>query len=326
MQSIRSCLFASICALMMLVAANPSNAQESAGDWQGLLREAAAEAEAGDLHDAVELAEEAMNLVKAEAVVPGPEVAAGWMQLGDWYVKKGEQYQAERVFLRALRVYEHETTPDHLAIAEVLGRLARTYRRTEAPRRAEMALKRRVEALKLYYGPEHPVVADAIIQLAQGYFFSRLYAKAEANYQAALVMHQTTLGAEHPSVARSLMGMAAVAAHYNKLNEAATFAEKARVVLQHSVGAEDDRMAKTLASLGSYYCALGEYAAAEPLLVQSISTMQHLPGRSEWALTRTADIYSELRRAQGGPPANQFMWDVGHPIGNGRCKVLTLLY
>jgi hypothetical protein len=77
--------------------------------------------------------------------------------------------------------------------------------------------------------------------------------------------------------------------------------------------------------LGSYYCALGDFATAEQLLVQSLSKMQTDSGRSEWAPDKTALVYNALRQAQGSRPENQYMWATGG-LGNGRCHVFTLLF
>jgi hypothetical protein len=114
MKSIRSALLVSVCTLAVGLMSPLSHARVDGAshprvaepNWDRLLRESGAAAEAGDFGNAIRLAEEALTVVRHRDGDKHPEVAEISSHLGTLYVRQGEPYVAQRHLERALRIYE----------------------------------------------------------------------------------------------------------------------------------------------------------------------------------------------------------------------------
>jgi serine/threonine protein kinase len=116
--------------------------------------------------------------------------------------------------------------------------------------------------------PDHPVLADAMYQCAHMLTASGDYEKAHALAEEALVMRRRLFGDVSAAVAQCLDLVAGLDAVDGKMRDAEPRLIEAAATYAQVFGKVSEPRLMTLANLGRIYYRMGNYAKAEPVLLE----------------------------------------------------------
>jgi tetratricopeptide (TPR) repeat protein len=156
-------------------------------------------------------------------------------------------------------------------------------------------------------GTEHPEVAGTAASLGFWLIDVEAYAEAEALLRESLEIRRRALGEEHPDTAGSLTVLANLMLATERYEEALAFAQQAQDVLAGTMPDGHWRVAMAANVRGLAMAGLGEFAAAEPVLLQSLPGLEQAPvpdlaarGKASmvkfyqaWGRPEEAKIYSQ---------------------------------
>ena len=198
---------------------------------------------------------------------------------------------------------------------------------------AAKAFERALELAPRVFGPEHKDTATILNNLALMYGNMGKYAQAEPLYQRSLKIMESRLGPDHPDVAASLDNLAAL---YEKMGQhpkaeplfqrslnirkaelletfnaglamqqkawysgAATSFEIALQLAPRVYGPEDPNTATIVNNLADMYCAMGQYAQAEPLYQRSLKIRESKLGANHPHVAQSLNNLAQLYQAMG---------------------------
>jgi tetratricopeptide (TPR) repeat protein len=198
---------------------------------------------------------------------------------------------------------------------------------------AAKAFERALELAPRVFGPEHKDTATILNNLALMYGNMGKYAQAEPLYQRSLKIMESRLGPDHPDVAASLDNLAAL---YEKMGQhpkaeplfqrslnirkaelletfnaglamqqkawysgAATSFEIALQLAPRVYGPEDPNTATIVNNLADMYCAMGQYAQAEPLYQRSLKIRESKLGANHPDVAQSLNNLAQLYQAMG---------------------------
>jgi tetratricopeptide (TPR) repeat protein len=223
-----------------------------------------------------------------------PEIAMEMNNLAYILEMKNDLQAAEKAYRDALAMSRQIYSGAHPDIALVLGNLAIvTHQLGDEDRAIDIAR----QALKMYrdaLGSEHPTVAGSATSLGYWLIQQGEYAEAETLLDEAIAIRRAALGDSHPDLASSLTYKSYLLLATERFDDARTIASQAREMLLDSLPADHWRVAAAATVEGAALTRLGDYEAAERLLLASVEplTQAPIPGLAEQNRERLATLYS----------------------------------
>ena len=151
--------------------------------------------------EAFPLAKRALEIRERNLNVDDERVAAAAINLAEIYIVRNKFADAQRLFERALAIYEEKTSSE-LQLASVLDRLGVVYFNGLHYSDSEKALQRSLVIREKILGRESLVVADSLHKLAEFYRFRGEPKKAEPLYDRALMIMRKSLPLNDPATQR----------------------------------------------------------------------------------------------------------------------------
>jgi tetratricopeptide (TPR) repeat protein len=224
--------------------------------------------------------------------------------------ERGEFSEADALYREALEAVTALRGASHPEAARILSNLGECMSRRGRPEEAEELVRQATEILRGTLGEDHPELAFCLDSLCGLALDRGDLAEAESCARRSLAIRRASLGADHPDVAVSCNNLARVLLAESKLGEAT---EVCRQALEASRGSPPPSHSCSAALRGTYgecLLALGEFEAAEELLLESHALYREAFGDehelTRQALRRIADLY-----AAWGYPGLALEWRSG---------------
>ena len=205
-----------------------------------------------------------------ERSLPGRRLAVALTTLGAIYHAQRRYYEAERLFLRAVRIWGKEDAPDAHWQPTLINELACVYHGTGRFTLSEKLLKRYLPGWK-ERGADSPEVARLMHMLGIAYEGQRRYAEAESSYQESLrILKKRTDQDDY--MANLLITLGEFQLRMRHYTEAHESLEGALAIHSRLYGEAHYTAIRPLASLGTLHAATGDLAEAERWLKQALAT------------------------------------------------------
>jgi tetratricopeptide (TPR) repeat protein len=155
-----------------------------------------------------------------------------------------------------------------------------------------------LESRRRSLGAEHPDVAGAAANLALWLTDLGDYEEAAALVGESLAIRIAALGPEHPQVAGSLTVQANLLLATGRYDEAIVISTEAQRILRIGLPEDHWQVAAAVNTEGAARARLGQYAAAEKLLLKSLQGLagSALPGIEARGRQRLVELYTAWGR------------------------------
>jgi tetratricopeptide (TPR) repeat protein len=227
-----------------------------------------------------------------------PEVAVDINNLAFTLQTRGAYREAESLYRESLAMNIKLLGENHPEVAFNENNLAwLLYRRGDLD--GAIRLMRRVlESRRRSLGAEHPDVAGAAANLALWLTDLGDYEEAAALVGESLAIRIAALGPEHPQVAGSLTVQANLLLATGRYDEAIAISTEAQRILRIGLPEDHWQVAAAVNTEGAARARLGQYAAAEKLLLKSLQGLagSALPGIEARGRQRLAELYAAWGR------------------------------
>ena len=252
----------------------------------------------GQLKEAEQLHREALAMKRRLYGAAHPEIATSLNNLAYTLELRGNDDGAGRTYLEALDMNRRLLGKDHPAIAVNLSNLAFVLYRQSKREAAVDMLRDALDMRRRTLGPDHPDVAAAGTSLAYWLTEAGRYDEAARLVEESLVIREKALGREHPQFAGTLTVKATLMLATHRYEEARVLAAEAHRMLRLSLPDDSWQVAAALNTEGAALSKLGDFALAEPLLLDSMAGLEgspipDLPARGR---QRLHDLYMAWRR------------------------------
>jgi CHAT domain-containing protein/tetratricopeptide (TPR) repeat protein len=249
--------------------------------------------------------------------------------LGVLYREQGKYADAEKLLLRADRIYERELRQDAPFLLTVVSNLALLYTDEGKYADAEPLFQRVLRGTEGNLGPEHPDVAQALNHLAVLYYRQGKSDLAEQFHLRALKIREKALGNDHPATAESLNNLAAVYWQQGKYTSVEPLLKRVIGIYEKGGGPESRDLAGAYGSLGALYSAEGKYGEAESLCQRALVILERVMGPEHpdvaTALNNLAELYStEGKYALAEPRYQRSLAIMEKTVGIGHPDFATI--
>lgn len=292
-------------------AASPAAAQ-AASEVDKLVTEVTRRFQAGQYTEAVQLAQQVLDMREKALGPDHSDVAASLELLGGLYWAQGVYAEAEAVTKRAVAIHEKLLGSEHRDIGPSLVNLARVYRAQSRYKDAELLLSRAVTILEKALGPEARTVGIALSNLAELYLEQQRFAEAEPLMKRALAILEKELGPDHPDVGGSLNGLALLYRAQGRNREAEALLKRSIAIAERALGSEHPVVGASLLNLAQLYRVLGRPADAEPVLKRAIAIQEKTLGPDHPAVGASVNslgvfYHAQSRYAEAGPLYERYL-------------------
>lgn len=245
--------------------------------------------------DALEPARRAVKLGEKTFGDREELVAVALNNLGKVYAATGKAADAEKLYRRALAVYERLFAPDDLRVAAVLDALALLEMHAKGdPGRAAALYSRALEIREKALGREHEEVLQSVGNLVSAYSAKGDTARVEPLLRRVVETRERTLAAGDPKLSAALHGYACFLRQTRRGEEAAKLEERALSTLPEKAGG-----APVKVSSGVALCRVAEMKMPEhgDILIRGMAGSGVV--RVEIVVDETGKVVSA--KASGGP-------------------------
>jgi tetratricopeptide (TPR) repeat protein len=215
--------------------------------------------------------------------------------------------EAERLFLRALRIREQQLGPNHPDVASSLHNLADLYRKQGRYVEAEPLFQRTLQIWESIAGPEHPNMALSLQNLATLYRDQGKYTEAELLYRRALQIWQQ-LGLEDPDVAYLLNNLANLYREQGKYMEVEPLFQRALHIWEQQLGPEHPDVAHPLNGLANLYLDQGRHTEAEIFYQRALQIWERQLGSEHPYVTTSLHNLAALYYEQDKYEQAESLW------------------
>jgi tetratricopeptide (TPR) repeat protein/transcriptional regulator with XRE-family HTH domain len=220
-----------------------------------------------------------------------PPLASLAYKTACYLLKRGQHLEAERLFQRALQIWEKVLGSEHPNVANSLNYLAILSLNQGKYAQAERLFQRALQIAEQTLGPEHPNVAVSLHDLAVLLQEQGKYTVAEPLAQRALQIREKVLGSEHPVVATSLNDLGDLFREQGRYAEAELLMQRGLQIREKALGLEHLTVFDSLNSLANLYRDQGRYPKAEPLYQRALQIAEQTLGPDH---PRVAILLSDL--------------------------------
>lgn len=224
-----------------------------------------------------------------------PEIASALNNIGMVRERRGDHAAAEAAYRESLalkrRIFGEAAHPE---IARTLTDIAFVQ---YAAGRREAAIAQLREALDMQRAvldANHPAIAGNAASLGYWLVEAGRHEEAEALVDEALAIRRAVYGENHPQVASTLTVKANLELGRGRFVESRDLASRAREILAAALPPGHWLIAAAAATEGAARLELADYAAAEPLLVDSLDALANapIPGLEAQNRSRIVALYA----------------------------------
>jgi serine/threonine protein kinase len=221
---------------------------------------------AGRSADALPLLERSLAHSRAAHGAGGTITLKHMNNLAGAYLDAGRFADALALFAETLEHRKRRLGADHPDTLTSMSNLAAARQVAGRKDEAVALLKEVLELRRRKLGPGHPDTLTSLNNLASAQEAAGRHAAALPLFEEALALRKATLGAAHPSTLRS---MNALAVSYMRTKQWPKASDLLRECLKLREEAEPDdwRLPQTRSQLGAALAAQGQFAEAEPYLI-----------------------------------------------------------
>jgi tetratricopeptide (TPR) repeat protein len=244
--------------------------------WLKLNRQVVELYNQGKFNEAIDLAEQALNLAKSLYPSDHPDVATSLNNLALFYDSQGRYPEAEPLYKKALEMWQRLFKGDHSNVASSLNNLAGFYDSQGRYPEAEPLYKKALEMWQRLFKGDHSDVASGLNNLALLYNSQGRYKKAEPLFQQSLEMRKRLFKDDHRDVAQSLNSLATLYYFQGLYEKAETLYIQALEMWQHIFPSDHLDVASGLNNLALLYNSQGGYEKSEPLFHEALEMRKRL--------------------------------------------------
>jgi CHAT domain-containing protein/Tfp pilus assembly protein PilF len=206
------------------------------------------------------------------------EVGNVLAELGNLFLIKLDNANAERSLLRSLTILEKTMGEQHPRTAAVWNWLAVQYSHTARRMEAEKLLQRALEVSEKILGPDHPQVAECLLSLANLRYDAGDLDKAEELERRALAVVEKGRGTRSLLYANVLGNLGLVYVHRLDIDGADELFRRALPIARAAGGEDAPVVATTWMNLGIVARQRKDYATAEEYCLRSLAIKQRILG------------------------------------------------
>ena len=232
----------------------------------------------GDYGAAARTLEEALAMRRKLLGAENPDVAVTLAELGRVYQDQGFNRRAEPLQREALRIRRTALGEEDRETAVSLSDLGSVLRLNGDLAGAETLLRQSLAVNLKTRGEDHPNTSATIHALALIAATRGDYRTAESQLRHVLEIDRRSLGERHPVVAMTLNNLARTLSRQGRHAEAAAALQQAVDIARATLGGSHQLVAIYTINLAAEDIALGDAAAAEPLLREALAVRAHAPG------------------------------------------------
>jgi tetratricopeptide (TPR) repeat protein/CHAT domain-containing protein len=268
--------------------------------WLKLNRQVVKLYNQGKFNEAIDIAEEALNL--AQSLYPGdhPDVATSLNNLAALYDSQGRYSEAECLYLQALEMRKRLFNGDDPDVATSLNNLGYLYDLQGRYSEVERLYLQALEMWQRLSPSDHADVAGGLNNLALLYNSQGRYSEAEHLNKQALEMRKRLFNGDDPDVAQSLNNLATLYDSQGRYSEAERLYLQALEMWQRLFPSDHADVAGGLNNLALLYNSQGRYSEAEHLNKQALEMRKRLFNGDHpdvaTSLNNLALIYDSQRR------------------------------
>jgi serine/threonine protein kinase len=232
---------------------------------------ASAYRDAGQLDRAIPLLERTLATQTAKLGPDHPNTLISRNELANAYRDAGQFDRAIPMLERTLALLAAKLGSDHIRSHIPQNSLAIAYRDAGRLDRSIPLFERTLEARSAKLGPDHPDTLTCQNNLALAYQFAGQLDRAISLLESTLTAETAKLGPDHPSTLTTRFDLAGA---YQARGDSARSESLFREVLvarKTTLGAQHPQVAQTLSALGRNLLAQRKWAAAAPLLRESLA-------------------------------------------------------
>ena len=244
----------------------------------------------GEEAASVKMLEEAVAIRRQLLGPQHKDLAVSISELGRSYDDIGQPERAEALAREALAMRQALLGNDHRETATNKGDLGLLLWRRGDLAGAEPLLRESLETSRRALGDLHPNVSSGLSNLGLVVADRGDYAAAVALFTEALATRRRALGGSHPGLALPLNNLAYPLRELKRYDEAIAALNEALSLTIAARGNDSAPVAQYRTNLARVYVAMGDGAAAEPLLRQSLAVRVKVYGENDWRVGVTKSL------------------------------------
>lgn len=229
---------------------------------------AALQREMGRLDDALPLLEETLRLRTAIVGPNHPNTLGSMNNLALAYQAANRLDEALPLFIRTFELTKTVRGPDHPQTQYTMNCLARAYQAAGQPGEAAALYEQALDLRKSSLGPTHPTTLKTMASLAMALERAKDYLKAGERRQELVALTKEMYGAESVEAAFELNNLGHNLLVQKRYADAVPAVREALAIREKSIP-DDWRVFESRGLLGAVLSGKGEYAEAEPLLLNA---------------------------------------------------------
>lgn len=256
----------------------------------------------GGFDDAVRRYNSAIDAWKGLFGPTSPQIAVGYVGLGDTHWDHADYEQAEAAYVEAYRQWcevEGPRHPEALACRRKLGRAAQARCKF---REAEAIFGEVLDARKGLFGEDHPQVAESLSDLAAVCSGRSDLDKAEAHYLEAVAILRRIPGSHDGELADRLEGLAGVLQSKKDFTGAATSLGEAEELRVRTRGENDWRVSYNRFLLADLKREMEHYDEAAALYDDCLPKLKTVLGEAHWRVSHATRYSAKVLEGKGDRP------------------------
>ena len=207
--------------------------------------------------------------------------------------------EAEAVYLRAVRIIEHDAE-HRLVFTQVLHNLSSLYMQNDARySQAERLLRRAIEVGTTLLGADHPDVGAMLANLASARMMQRHDSEAQVLFERALGILEKSPPSHQPNVASVLSNLGCLTFRQGDHIHALAYMIRSIAVYEQSLGTNHPELVSPLLNLGRIHLALNHSALAEEPLQRAAAIAASALGAEHPILGEVLSTYAVVLRKNG---------------------------
>jgi eukaryotic-like serine/threonine-protein kinase len=251
------------------------------------------------LDEAELLLSEAIELVKTHSGSDDPLLAYYSQNYAVLLQTKGELDRAEETYYEAIAITRKILGDEHSLLGGSLVMLGRLLHSREEYAEAEIAFRDALRVHRKARGDTHPFVGYDKVSLGMLLHDMGRLEEAEQQIREALGIYEESLGGEHQYIASALTALCAVLNDAGRAEEGRPLIERALAIRSKDYNARHPLLASTQNVAGRNLAVLGDFAAAEPLLVDSLEILKEQDGPDSQRVRRARGWLRDMYVASG---------------------------
>jgi len=210
--------------------------------------------------------------------------------------------EAEPLYKRAIKIFEHATPINDEDIGKGCANLAYLYREQGRFAEAEPLFQRALELVSLSLPADHVDVAKILNNLALVVQAGGRFTDAEVLHKKALTIYEKQLAEDDLERITCLSNLALLYHKQGKLSEAETYYIRVLALREKSPPQDDPTIARSLSNLGGVYLQQGRFPEAETYYKRALSIRE----------SRLPELHPDLTNSLANMAAlfaAQSLWD-----------------